>query len=372
MNSNPKNLIIETALSMGFQNAVVASLDPMQAERKIYEEWLAHGYAASMEYLKRNPEKRNSPRLLVPEAYSAVQLFASYYTKVPEDPGPQFGQIARYAVGLDYHSVLPAKLAELKSRIEERLQRPLLGKYFTDDVELYEQGLASRHGLGFIGKNSLLIGPRLSGSYHFVAELFTDIPLEPDESYAGTCGKCFRCGVACPTSAIVADKTVDSNLCISFLTIENKGAIPKNLREKVGNWLFGCDICQEVCPYNQMPPETNWNEFRPESGIGHFLNLFDILSIKSKKEFLSLFGHTALTRPKLAGLIRNALVVIGNRLPADGEQALYKFLESEQNLLLIEHGLWALSRYESGAKLIKKLYDGRQAQSKELFSEYLE
>ena len=345
MPQSPKQIIVETAQAMGFHRAVVASLDPMIAEQKVYEEWLARGCAATMGYLKRDPEKRNRPSLLFPQAYSAVLLFASYYTKVPDDPGPEYGRVARYAVGQDYHNVLPAKLSELKARIEEKLGRPVLGKFFTDDVELFEQGLASRHGLGFIGKNSLLIGPRLSGSYHFVAEFFTDLELEPDLPYEGTCGNCFRCGTACPTDAIVENKAVDSNLCISFLTIENKGEIPLPLREKVGSWLFGCDICQEVCPYNQAPPATDWQEFQPNAGAGHYLNLFDLLKLKDQKEFLARFSGTPLTRPKRRGLLRNALVVLGNRRPAGGTEALTQFLSEESDALLQEHAKWALSLY---------------------------
>lgn len=371
MNAISKKVIIETALSMGFERAVIAALSPMEAERKVYENWLSLGYGAGMQYLHRNPEKRNNPGSLCPEAYSAILLFASYYTKVPEDPGPQFGRVASYAVGQDYHAVLPAKLAELKTRIEEKLQRPLLGKYFTDDVELYEQGLARRHGLGFTGKNSLLIGPRLAGSFHFIAELFTDIPLEADEPYVGTCGNCFRCGAACPTSAIKDGASVDSNLCISYLTIENKGAIPEPLRKKIGSWVFGCDICQEVCPYNQRPPETRFREFRPDAGAGHYLNLFDILRIADKKEFLSIFGKTALTRPKRMGLIRNALTVIGNRLPACGEQVLYQFLCNEGNPMLAEHGLWALSCYDESRPLLRKLYDNGPASWRASVAKYL-
>ena len=367
-----KKIIVETALAMGFENAVVAGLEPMQAERLIYEAWLNNGYAASMHYLKRDPSGRNNPRLLCPEAYSAVLLFASYYTEVPPDPGPEYGKVARYAVGRDYHLVLPQKLTELKARIEEKLQRPLLGKYFTDDVKLFEQGLASRHGLGFIGKNSLLIGPRLSGSYHFVAEFFTDLALEPDLPYEGTCGQCFRCGDICPTAAIVSAKTVDANLCISFLTIENKADIPLSLREKLGSWLFGCDLCQEVCPYNQRPPQTRWLEFQPESGVGHYLNLFDILRIEDKKHFLSLFGETPLSRPKRKGLIRNALVVLGNRQPPHGPTHLCDFIDRESDPLLIEHAVWALARFENGKKLLHKSYERcRHDELKTLFEPYL-
>jgi epoxyqueuosine reductase len=372
MNLNPKTLIIETALSMGFERAVVASLDPLEAERKIYECWLELGYTAGMEYLRRHPEKRNSPALLCPEAYSAVLLFASYYTEVPQDQGAQFGRVAGYAVGRDYHAVIPDRLSGLKARLEDKLQRPLLGKYFTDDVELFEQGLAARHGLGFVGKNSLLIAPRLGGSFHFVSEFFTDLPLEADGAYAGGCGRCTRCKLACPTAAIVADSTVDSNLCISYLTIENKGAIPEELRARVGNWIFGCDECQQICPYNQSPHPTAWEEFQPEAGAGHYLNLFDILKIKSKNEFDLRFARTPLSRAKLKGLCRNALVVIGNRLPDGGEAQLFEFLETQQDPLLLEHGLWALRRYEGSGRLRKRLYEKSPPELRSLFEPYLD
>lgn len=340
-----KQIIIEAARQLGFSHAVIASLAPMEAARKIYEEWLARGYAATMEYLKRDPVARNTPQLLHPQAYSAIVLLAPYYTELPADPGPQYGRVARYAVGKDYHEVLPARLAQLKGLLEGKLNRPLLGKAFTDDVQLFEQAFAARNGLGFIGKNSLLIGPKMLGSYHFICELLTDLPLEADEPYNGTCGNCFRCGIACPTGAIVEPGTVDSNQCISFLTIENKGAIPLSLRPKLGSWLLGCDICQEVCPYNHKVRNTAWPEFQPESGAGHYLDLFSILAIDNQRAFMEKFAGTAVSRPKRRGLVRNALVVIGNNKPEGGEERLAAFLRREENPLLREHAYWALSSY---------------------------
>ena len=330
----------------------------MEAERRFFEEWLAMGYAGTMAYLKRNPYSRTSPQLLHPQAYCALILFAPYYTLPPPHPGPRYGQVARYAVCLDYHDVIPHKLSLLKTLLEERLGRPLLGKYFSDNVELFEPAFARSAGLGFTGKNSMIIGPQLMGSYHFIAELFTDLPLEPDEPYGGTCGKCFRCGSACPTGAIVGDGVVDARLCISYLTIENKGEIPLNLREKLGGWVFGCDICQEVCPYNQRPPVSIWNEFQPHQGVGHFLDLYDVLKISDKKEFLLKFGHTPLSRAKRKGLLRNALVVIGNQKPEDAPQILHDFAVNEPEPILREHAAWALSCYDSGhaQELFDRLY----------------
>lgn len=361
---NYKEIIGSCAIELGFQRAVVASLEPMQAERLFFENWLSKGHAASMGYLSRDPEKRTSPKLLCPDAYCAIVLFASYYTETPADPGPEYGRVARYAVGKDYHAVLPQKLALLKKIIEARINKPLLGKFFTDDVELYEQAFASRSGLGFSGKNTMIIGPKLMGSYHFVAEFFTDLPLEPDEPYRGTCGNCFRCAAACPTDAIVSEGELDSRLCISFLTIENKLGIPVQLREKLGPWVFGCDVCQEVCPYNQKPPITSWTEFQPEAGAGHYLNLYEILSLSNKAEFMNRFAKTPLSRPKRFGLMRNALISLGNRKPESGQIKLINFLmqlpdeyarkemNTEQIHILFEHACWALTKYQSSSATI--------------------
>lgn len=356
--------MVETALEMGFVRAVVASLEPMEAERQFFEAWLDKGYAGSMAWwMKRNPYSRTSPQLLHPDAYCAIVLSVPYYTPSPADPGRQFGKVARYAVGLDYHDVIPAKLAILKERLEARLGRPLLGKYFTDDVELYEPAFANRAGLGFIGKNTMIIGPKLLGSYHFIAELFTDLELEADEPYRGTCGECVRCSVACPTNAIVEPGVIDARLCIPYLTIENKGEIPLALREKLGSLVFGCDICQEVCPYNQKPPETVWDEFQPDAGVGHYLDLYSVLAIRDKKEFMDRFGKSAVSRPKRKGLIRNSLVVLGNRTPDHGEKVLFDFAFNEPEAMLREHAAWALSRYNtSGARNLLEQLASRETE----------
>lgn len=356
-----KSLIVQIANEIGFHRTVIGSLAPMKEERARYEEWLSHGFAAGMGYLERNTELRTSPQMLFPQSRSAIIVSASYYTEVPEPPGPGFGRVARYAVGLDYHAVLRAKLRQLKSRIESAIGRPLLAKAYTDDVALYEQAYAARHGLGFSGKNTMIIGPKLSGSYYFVAELFTDLEMEADEPYEGTCGACFRCGSACPTDAIVAPSTLDAGLCISYLTIENQGGIPMELRAKLGDWVFGCDVCQEVCPYNQRPPSTLWPEFQPERGVGHYLDLLSVLQIKTDEQFFSRFSHTPLRRPKRKGLQRNVLVVLGNQLARMSKtasqadradrivRAIEDFAQSEPDEMLREHASWAVSQRDRDA-----------------------
>jgi epoxyqueuosine reductase len=187
-----------------------------------------------------------------------------------------------------------------------------------------------------------------------VAELFSDLELDCDEPYRGTCGECVRCSQACPTAAIVAPGSLDANRCISYLTIENKSGIPFELRSQMHDWVFGCDVCQEVCPYNQSPPPTPWKEFRPESGVGHYLDLLALLQVESEGEFQKRFGETPLRRPKRRGLLRNALVVLGNQLaqyelndPARVRQtgeALAVFHDKESDEMLREHASWALSQ----------------------------
>jgi epoxyqueuosine reductase len=374
-----KQRIISIAQDMGFHRVVIGSLEPMEIERQDYENWLAKGFAAGMEYLKRNPHFRTSPALLYPGSKSAILLSVSYYTEPQPQPAQYYGRVARYAVGLDYHIVIAERLKQLKAAIEEEIGRPLLGKAFTDDVALYEQGYAKRHGLGFAGKHSLIIGPALSGSYFFVAELFTDLELAADQPYRGTCGKCFRCGTACPTDAINDSGEVDANLCISYLTIENKGGIPLQLRSRIGQWVFGCDICQEVCPYNQRALPAPWPEFQPESGVGHYLDPLSLLTIGSEAEFRSRFAQTALLRPKRRGLLRNGLVVLGNVLAAakknsiDGRSiasedwvekvvhCLGGFAQTEKDLMLREHAAWALSQSgEPGRSLLRRMLGDEQ------------
>lgn len=374
-NTDLKRIIVDSAAQLGFQRTVIAALEPMLVEREHYSQWLAQGFAGTMEYLKRNPDMRTSPRLLYPQSVSAIIVSASYYSEPPEHPGPGWGRVANYAVGLDYHPVLRARLRALRERIEKVVGRPLLSKAFTDDVALYEQAFAARYGVGFSGKNTLIIGPGTMGSYHFLAELMTDLQLESDEPYKGTCGKCFRCGSACPTGAIVDAGTVDARRCISYLTIENKGPIPLELRQQIGDWVFGCDVCQEVCPYNRKPPETSWPEFRPESGVGHYLNLQSLLSIETEEEFRSRFLPTAVRRPKRRGLLRNALVVFGNQKPDGGTETLEKFLQTEADPMLREHATWSIAQYRTakGRSILERiLAHERNDETKLLIRLYLE
>jgi epoxyqueuosine reductase len=368
-----KQQVLDLAHQLGFDRAVIASLEPLAQERLRYQQWLDAGHAGGMEYLKRDPEGRTTPRRQFPQSLSAIVVSVNYYTPPPPRPAAHFGQVASYAVGLDYHVVLRARLRELRSRIEQLIGRQLVGKPYTDDVALYEQGLAARHGLGFAGKNTLIIGPKLSGSYNFIAELMTDLPLEPDEPYQGTCGDCFRCGSNCPTGAITGPRHIDARLCISYLTIENKNEIPVELRSRQGSWVFGCDVCQDVCPYNSRRRATSWPELRPEAGAGHYLDLFELLTIEDEQQFRARFLPTPLRRPKRRGLLRNALVVLGNQKPEGGIARILAFALNEPDAMLREHAIWAIAQYDcaEGRRAIDLLNKELDAESHARLLTYL-
>lgn len=353
---NYKELICEIAKDLGFHQVSIASLAPLEKSEPHFNQWLDMGFQGTMNYMARDPQVRLAPELFSPASKAVLVLSVNYYTPRPPKPGPYQGAVASYAVGKDYHLVIPEKLDQLKSKLESLFSLESTGKGFTDSSPIYEQGLSARHGAGFAGKHTLIIGPKLSGSYNFLAELFLDIDLEkfgvePDGIYKGTCGECFRCGTACPTGAIQnhGDYFVDARLCISYQTIENKGDIPLELRSKMGNWVFGCDVCQEVCPYNSKTPTTPWKEFEPHAGTGHYLDLLSLLEIKTQAEFKLRFGHTPLLRPKRKGLLRNALICIGNELASDGTDKfvlnkLREFEADESEPLLREHCAWAISQ----------------------------
>ncbi len=365
-----KETVLAIGGELGFHQVQIGSIAPMTQAADHYQQWLDNGYAADMEYLKRDPARRSDPAKTFEPAKSVIIVSVSYYSVPPPPPPGSYGRVARYAVGQDYHTVIRKKLGDFCALLEKEAGRPIAARSVTDDAALYEQALASRHGLGFVGKNSLVIGPKLSGSYNFIAELFVDLDLEPDLEYQGTCGNCVRCIAACPTNAIKdsaikdvaitagAAQMVDANLCISYLTIENKGGIPFALRSQMGDWVYGCDICQEVCPYNSKSPPAPWPEFAPASGAGHHLNLPQLLQIDSNEKFVKRFQKSPLRRPKRRGLLRNALVVMGNQLKQEHScsseiiDAIDKFAKVEVDQMLLEHSVWALAQSPSNSAKI--------------------
>ncbi len=251
----PEKIIKAEAKNLGFSLVGITTPDTPD-HFSVFESWLSAGYQAGMKYLSREDTiaKRYQPKELMAECKSIICLALPYpnaNSLVVNDNKPT-GRIAAYAWLPDYHHTIPILINELMIRIENNLGRKIRYRSFTDSAPILERDIAQRAGLGWIGKNSCLIHPE-QGSYFLLAEIFTDIELEIDQPFlADRCGSCTRCLEACPTHCILPDRTIDANRCISYLTIENKGPIPHDLRKYTGNWVFGCDICQMVCPWNRL------------------------------------------------------------------------------------------------------------------------
>jgi len=336
-----RRVLEERAREVGFDLVGVTDAEPLREGGERLREWQEAGMAADMGYMHRPVALLSNPKRLQKSARSVVSLGVSYYPgDHPENDGG--GRVARYAWGRDYHEVIKARLFRLREELEEELGVRIKARGFTDAVPLLERSAAQHAGLGFFGRNSCLINDRL-GSYFFIADLIVDLDLAPDPPGTGTCGRCTRCMDRCPTGAIKAPGVVDARLCISYLTIENRGEIPRELREQVGDWAFGCDVCQEVCPYNKTKASrSRWPEFSAEEGHGPYLEIVRILGIRTEEEFEEIFAGTPLTRPGRAGLLRNCCVAAGNLKLERAVPALIGCLQNDPSPLARGHAAWAL------------------------------
>jgi epoxyqueuosine reductase len=333
---------------LGFEVAAITSVQPLDRDLQALVEWCDAGFAAGMAYMTRRPELNGSPGLLVQSARSIITLAVNYYAPASDEGHRgRFGRVARYAWGRDYHDVVKPRLSRLAEQIEEAAGRPVKYRCFVDAVPLLERAAAARAGLGFFGKNTNLLQPA-RGSWFFLSEIFVDLELPEEGKRAQvSCGTCQRCLVACPTNAFAQPYKLDSRLCISYLTIENKGVIPRRLRQAMGEWVFGCDVCQDVCPFNRFSSETDWEELRPGHGPGQWLDLSSLLSISSDAEFRDRFAGTALARPKRRGLLRNAAVVAANIRSEKAVPALINRIQEDSEPLIRGHAIWALERIDS-------------------------
>jgi len=341
------------AIRLGFDLAGITTPEP-PPHWPVFQDWLSMGRHASMKYLE--DPRRADPRLVMPDCKSILVLAARYPAPDPLPNPPPFrttemgegragaGRVASYAWGRDYHLVLPEKLKSLVGFIQQETGAPVPYRIYTDTGPLLERDLAQRAGLGWIGKNTCLIHPEL-GSYFFLAELLLGIELEPDPPFSfDHCGTCTRCIEACPTGCILPDRTLDAHRCISYLTIENKGSIPSELRPLIGNWVFGCDICQAVCPWNQRPKPDPQPAFAPRAGVPA-PDLTAELSL-TPQQFNRKFSESPVQRARRRGYLRNVLVAIGN----SGEAALpaLERVADGEDALLAEHARWALEQINSG------------------------
>lgn len=289
------------AIELGFSACGFAPADSLNELEAGFREWLSAGKAGDMTYLTRNMDLRLDPRKLVEGAKTVISLAAPYYFPIspPVEGSPR---ISRYALGDDYHQVLKSRGKELLNWIRNQ-SGTAISRIFTDSAPVFEREWAKRAGIGWIGKNGCLIIPR-SGSWFFLVEIITDLEIPSDASLVpDRCGNCTRCIDACPTQALRGDGSMDPRRCISYLTIEHRGAIPGEFRNKLGDWIFGCDICQDVCPWNRKPTESLIAELRPRENLIHtggefFRNL-------DAESFGQVFDGTPVERAGWKGIMRN-------------------------------------------------------------------
>lgn len=302
--------IKQQALRLGFDAVGITSAELPARYGQFLDRWLGRGAHGEMAYMARAPKRRADPREVLPGARSVISLALNYY---PGDHGPppddHSGRIARYAWGKDYHDLIERKLAELAEWLRTRAPDAQI-RGDIDHGPVLERAVAQEAGVGFIGKNTMLITDHF-GSWVFLAELITTLTLQADRPQTSQCGSCRLCLEACPTGAIVAPYELDATRCISYLTIEFKRDFSPSQRAAVGDWLFGCDICQEVCPYNAPP--TNSDESWFQQGVGPWLDAKRTAALQTDDEMAPLTS-TPLTRPKRAGLVRNARAVLENQL----------------------------------------------------------
>lgn len=298
--------IKQLALEVGFSKVGITSTDPFIEASEHLDQWLASGMQGYMSYMERNRQKRLDPNEILPGAKSILSLALNYYT--PQAHDEDHLKISRYAWGTDYHEVIPPMLAELLDRIKE-IAPEVNGRYYVDTGPVLEKAVADRAGVGWIGKHSNVITREL-GSWVFLSEIFLDVELVADKPAEDLCGTCTKCLDACPTNAIVAPYVVDARKCISYLTIELKPEhpIPGELGDHFENWLYGCDICQDVCPWNRFEQPTADERFAPRSE-NLALDVPKVLEM-SQDEFSERFRKSPVKRTKLAGLKRNANVLV--------------------------------------------------------------
>ncbi len=284
---------------LGFSFCGIAKAEFLSEEAPKLEEWLKRGYQGKMGYLENHFDKRLDPTKLVPDAKSVVSLVYNYYPREPHQKNDQL-KIAKYAYGLDYHFVIKDKLKIFMEKMEDQIGA-VEGRIFVDSAPVHERAWAAKSGLGWVGKNSLLLN-REMGSFFFLAELIIDLDLEPDGPMKDYCGTCTACQDACPTDAIPAPYVVDGSRCISYLTIELKEEIPSEFKGKMENWAFGCDICQDVCPWNRFSKPHSEPRFQPQ-GWEKFSD--KEWTEMTEEVFQKVFKKSAVKRTKYAGLKRN-------------------------------------------------------------------
>ncbi len=331
-----KTKLIDKAHQLGFVLAGVTTPDPPESYPR-FAEWVAQGRHTGMAWIasEHSLTRRKDPREVLPECESILVL------GIPYPGSAEAGGIAAYARGDDYHDLIPPRMAELSEYLNEIDEEEIPARWYTDTGPLLERDLARRAGLGWIGKSGMLINPGI-GTYFLLAEILLGIALPPDAPFeADQCGSCTRCLEACPTSCILPNRSLDANRCISYLTIENKGAIPPELRPLIGEWQFGCDVCQQVCPWNRFTPEETDPAFTPREGVPPEQPSEEFAF--TPEEFNRKFKGSPVKRAKRRGYLRNTAVILGNQREESAAEGLGAALQDFEPLVR-SHAAWALGQ----------------------------
>lgn len=335
------------ALELGFAECGVAPVEQLE-DMQHYDAWLEHGFHADMDYLRRHREKKHDPGLIVPQARSIIVCSFVYNTRAPRSTDAHAegdGWISRYAWGDDYHDFVLKKIRALYAYLTE-LAPGCSGRYYVDTGPVLERAWAQHAGIGWLGKNTCLINPVL-GSYTFLALIITDAELHPDQPMPDRCGTCTRCLDACPTGALIEANVLDANRCISYLAIEKKDEIPEALREEMGRHIFGCDICQDVCPWNRRAPVSLEPGVQPREGAVNPA-IKELLQL-DEEAFRRRFRKSPVKRTKFRGFMRNVLIAAGNSRQPEMRACIAPFLEHEDELLRTT-ARWAYDRIGSTQK----------------------
>ena len=335
------------AAECGLDVAAVGPADPFPGLADLLESRVRAGHMAGLDWFTVERARFSAdPRNLQPTARSIVSVGIPYWRPevVPPAGDEPRGRIARYAWGRDYHSTLRARMESLHRRLERELGREIEARFLVDTARIVDRAAAARSGLGWYGKNTMLLVPR-HGSWVMIGELVVDVEIAPDAPLRPRCGRCTGCLDACPTGALVDAYTLDTPRCIAFLTIELRGPIPREIRPQLGDWVFGCDVCQEVCPYTAAALPSDEPTFLPER-VEHAFPPLRWLLRMSDAEFRATYRGTAVLRAKRAGLARNAAVALGNVGSPSDLAVLEDVVIGHDEPLVRAHAAWAMTRLD--------------------------
>lgn len=331
-----RHALIALAHQHGFHEVRFAAVGPLEAHATAYRAWLEAGYHGEMDYLARDPALREDPTLRMADARTVMVLAVDHHHERPPRPEGRVGRVARYAWGRDYHNLVGKRLKRLRRDL--RLQG-VESWGAVDTAPILERAWAQRAGMGFQGRNAVMIRTGTT-SFTVLAVVFLPLDLPPDRPLGDHCGRCRRCLDACPTDAFVADRTLDARRCIAYWTIEARGLPPEPLRGGFGDWVFGCDVCQEVCPHNHHPPRPDEDDLLPRHA---WLDLDELLATDDEA-LMERFLGTPLRRPGAAGLKRNAALVLGNLGDPEAARALSDHGLTHPSAVVQEAARWALER----------------------------